>query len=110
MNSDFRGPGQGPRRPKKNIYVTRSGKTIKLHQSLGDRVKASRSARATRKAAYLSTLPKNPFKRFASRLNPKHLAQYWFSREGGLMALKILGVGIVVCFFIAVGIFAYFRK
>lgn len=110
MNSDFRGPSQGPRRPKKNIYVTKSGKQIKLHQSLGDRLKAGRSARATRKAAYLSTLPKNPLKRWAARLNPKHLARYWFSREGGLMALKIMGVGIVICFFLAVGIFAYFRK
>lgn len=116
MNDIYRGskgpngPNFGRKRPNKNVYTTKSGKSIKLHQSLGDRMKAGKSARATRKAAYLSTLPKNPWKRMAARLNPKHLAAYWFSREGGLMALKIMGVGIVVFFFIAVGVFAYFRK
>lgn len=100
----------GRRRPNKNIYTTRSGKTIKLNQSLSERMRANRNARATRKAAYLSTLPKNPVKRLLYRLQPKRLAAYWFSREGGLMALKITGIGIVVCFFVAVGVFAYFRK
>lgn len=115
MNSDFRGSNgsnQGRRRPNKNknVYTTKSGKTIKLHQSITDRLRAGRNARAGRKAAYLSTLPKDPWKRLLYRLNPKRLAKYWFSREGALMALKIMGVGIVVCFFLAVGVFAYFRK
>src|SRR5688572_14722278 len=98
MNDFYRRPDPGRRRPNKNIYTTKSGKTIKLHQSMGERLKASRNVRAARKAAYLSTLPKHPVKRFLARMNPKHLAAYWFSREGGLMALKITGVGIVVCF------------
>lgn len=110
MNDISRGPGQGRRRPNKNAYVTKSGKTIKLNQSLGERMKARRNASANRKAAYLSTLPKNPWMRVLHRLNPKQLAAYWFSREGGIMALKITGIGIVVCFFLAVGVFAYFRK
>ena len=110
MNDIYRGPGPGRRRPNKNVYTTKSGKTIKLHQSLGQRLKSGKNARATRKAAYLSTLPKEPWKRLLYRLNPKRLAAYWFSREGALMALKITGVGIVVCFFVAVGVFAYFRK
>jgi membrane peptidoglycan carboxypeptidase len=113
MNDFYRGsngPNPGRRRPNKNVYTTKSGKTIKLHQSIGDRLRAGKNSRATRKAAYLSTLPKNPWKRIAYRLNPKRLAAYWFSREGGLMALKIFGVGIVVVFFLAVGVFAYFRK
>ncbi|MDB5181773.1 MAG: hypothetical protein JWP13_536 [Candidatus Saccharibacteria bacterium] len=110
MNDIYRGSNKGRRRPNKNVYTTKSGKTIKLHQSMGQRMKASQNARAARKAAYLSTLPKDPLKRLAYRLNPKRLAAYWFSREGALMALKITGVGIVVCFFIAVGVFAYFRK
>ncbi len=116
MDKSNRGPDgsnradQSRRRPNKNVYTTKSGKQIKVNQSLGERMKASKNARAARKAAYLSTLPKNPWKRLAARLNPRHLAKYWFSREGGLMALKITGVGIVVCFFLAVGVFAYFRK
>jgi penicillin-binding protein 1A len=77
---------------------------------LSDRVKAARAARAADRATYLSTLPKGRLKRMAYRLQPKHLAAYWFSREGGIMALKIIGVAIVVGFFLTIGLFAYFRK
>ena len=94
----------------KNTFVTRSGKTIKLNRSLGERLKASRDAKARRKAEYLSSLPKEPWKRFLYRMNPKRLAKYWFSREGGIMALKIAGISFVVGFLLIVGVFAYFRK
>ncbi len=112
MNDVNRGTSgnQGRRRPNKNIYTTKSGKTIKLHQSLGERMKARKNTRATAKAAYLSTLPKNPFQRVLYRMHPKRFFAYWFSREGGIMALKVAGIGIIVCFFLAVGVFAYFRK
>jgi membrane peptidoglycan carboxypeptidase len=101
--------GQGRRRPK-NVYMTKSGKTIKLNQSLGERMKARKGAKAAAKAAYLSSLPKNPVKRFLARIHPKRFFKYWFSREGGIMALKIAGIAIIVCFFLIVGVFAYFRK
>lgn len=94
----------------KNTFTTKSGAAIKLHRSLGERIKASREARARRKAAYLATLPKNPFKRFLYRLKPRELARYWFSRDGALMALKIFGATIIICFVFIVGVFAYFRK
>jgi penicillin-binding protein 1A len=100
-----------PRRSRtKNTFVTRSGKSIKLNRNLGDRLKAGRDARAQRKAAYLSSLPKEPWKRFLYRISPRRLAKYWFSREGGIMALKIAGVTFVVGFLVVVGVFAYFRK
>lgn len=99
-------------RPRRSKYthVTRSGKSIKINQSLGDRRQASKAAKANRKAAYLSSLPAEPWKRVLYRLHPKRLYKYWFSREGGLMALKIAGICFVVGFLIVVGIFAYFRK
>ncbi|MDB5169663.1 MAG: hypothetical protein JWN82_59 [Candidatus Saccharibacteria bacterium] len=84
--------------------------SIKLNSSLSDRRKAKRQGRAAARAEYLSTLPKERWKRIAYRLQPKRVAAYWFSREGGIMALKIIGVSIVVCFFLTVGLFAYFRK
>lgn len=102
---------QRPRQSKaKNTYVTKSGKAIKLNQSLTDRVRASREAKAQRKAAYLSSLPKERWKRVLYRLHPKRLYKYWFSRDGAIMALKVAGVGIVVVFLLIVGLFAYFRK
>lgn len=100
-----------PRRSvSKNTYTTRSGKTIALNQSATQRRKAKKEAAAKRKAAYLSSLPKEPWKRVLYRLNPKRAAKYWFSREGGIMALKVLGISFVVGFVILVGVFAYFRK
>ncbi|HEX4774263.1 MAG TPA: transglycosylase domain-containing protein, partial [Candidatus Saccharimonadales bacterium] len=101
-------PGRS-RRPR-NTVTTKSGNSIKVNRSLGDRFKARQAARADSKAAYLATLPKERWKRWAFRLNPKHLAEYWFSREGGLMALKIIGACIVIGFFLTIGLFAYFRK
>lgn len=98
------------RKAAKNTYTTKSGKTIQINRSLTDRVRASREAKAQRKAVYLSTLPKEPWKRVLYRLHPKRLYKYWFSRDGGIMALKIVGVGLVVMFLLIVGLFAYFRK
>lgn len=98
------------RRASKHTVRSRSGKTIRLHQSLSDRLRGSKLARDARRATYLSTLPKNPLLRFLYRLHPKRVAQFWFSSEGALMALKVVGVGIVVVFILTIGVFAYFRK
>lgn len=103
--SDAKKPVGRQRRP-----LNGSSQSVKIHRSFGDRVKASRFARSTRKADYLSTLPKEPWKRILYRLEPQRLARYWFSREGAIMALKILGVGIVAMFLLVIGLFAYFRK
>ncbi|HZM63746.1 MAG TPA: transglycosylase domain-containing protein, partial [Candidatus Saccharimonadales bacterium] len=107
---DKRNVNRGRRRPGKGTFVTKSGATIKLHRGLTARWKAHREAKARERAAYLSTLPKNRFKRVLFRLHPKRLAKYWFSRQGAIMALKIIGIGIVVGFVLIVGLFAYFRK
>ncbi len=111
MNHKPESAGDGKkRRSAKNTFTTKSGTAIKLNRSLGERLKAGREARARRKAAYLATLPKDRFKRILYRMKPRELARYWFSRDGGIMALKIAGIGIVIGFVLVVGIFAYFRK
>jgi len=107
MNASSKGPR---RRTTKNTFTTNSGATFKVNHSFSDRVKARRDAKSRRRAMYLSTLPKNRFKRILYRLHPKRLAKYWFSREGAIMALKIVGIGIVACFILVIGVFAYFRK
>jgi len=102
---------QSPRRRRSaNTFTTKSGNSIKLNRSFSGRRAARKDARARQRALYLSTLPKNRWKRLAYRMHPQRLYHYWFSREGGIMALKILGIGIVVCFLLLVGMFAYFRK
>ncbi len=100
----------GRSRRSRNTVTTKSGNTIKVNRSIGDRAKSAKAARAADKAAYLSTLPKEPVKRFFYRLHPKRVYHYWFSREGGIMALKIVGIAIVLGFFLSIGMFAYFRK
>jgi len=105
--------GQAPRRSRraqKNVFTTKSGTDIRVNRSFSERRKARKDALARQRAARLSELPKNRFKRILYRLHPKRVVKYWFSREGAIMALKITGVGIVVCFLLLVGLFAYFRK
>lgn len=109
MNPPKRDPSVRRRRNERS-YTSRSGKTIKLNQSLSDRLHASKQARDARRAAYLSTLPKRPILRALYRMHPRRIAQYWFSRDGAIMALKVTGVGIVVIFLLTLGVFAYFRK
>ncbi len=100
---------RGRNRPR-NTITTRSGKTIKLNRSLSDRIKARKAALSADRAAYLATMPKDRWRRILFRLHPKRLAAFWFSRQGGIAALKIIGAAIVVGFFLTIGLFAYFRK
>ena len=85
-------------------------KRMNLYANLAQKHKAKKDKDARERAEYLATLPKHPVKRFFYRLHPKRLAKYWFSKRGGLMALKILGVGILLMLLLIGGMFAYFRK
>jgi len=98
------------RNPKGNTYVTKSGQTIKLNRNLIERFKAQKESMSIQRAKRLAGLPKSRIKRLMYHLQPKRMYHYWFSREGGVMALKITGIGIVAGFVLLVGAFAYFRK
>lgn len=98
-----------PRRSGRSV-TTRTGRVLKVNSSLGGRWKMMREAKSRRRAERLAGLPKSRFKRAVYRLHPRRLAAYWFSRDGGIMALKIAGIGIVVLFITTLGVFAYFRK
>ncbi|HET7827889.1 MAG TPA: transglycosylase domain-containing protein [Candidatus Saccharimonadales bacterium] len=99
-----------PPRSASRPVTTRSGKVLKVNRSLGERYNAMRQAKALRKVNRLRGLPKSRLMRFAWRLQPKRLAEYWFSRDGGIMALKVIGITIAVLFLLTLGVFAYFRK
>lgn len=105
---DKRAP-HGPRRPGKYV-TTRSGRTLKVNRSLGERWTALKESKSRRKAERMAGLPKSRFKRTLWRLHPRRLAAYWFSRDGAIMALKVTGIGILVFFIFTLGLFAYFRK
>jgi len=88
----------------------RKSKRISVYANLANKRRAKKDASSRKKAEYLATLPKHPVKRFFYRLHPKRLANYWFSKRGAKMALKIFGIAILVCLLVAGGLFAYFRK
>lgn len=101
-----------PKRPKRGgkRITTRSGRVLKVNRSLGQRWSTLREAKTLRKLNRLKGLPKSRLKRLIWRLHPKRLAAYWFSRDGGITALKITGIAILVLFVLTLGVFAFFRK
>lgn len=98
-----------PRRSGKHI-TTRSGRVLKVNRSINERWSAIKEAKSRRKVERMIGLPKSRLKRMAWRLHPKRLTAYWFSRDGGIMALKITGISIVAFFLLTLGVFAFFRK
>ena len=94
----------------KKTVTTKSGRTLKVNRSLGQRWLSLKADKAKRKVDRLRGLPKSRTKRVLWHLNPSHIKEYWFSRDGGIMALKITGIGILALFLIMLLVFAYFRK
>ncbi len=97
-------------RKSKSTFVTKSGQTIRINRSIGDKLRAKHASYAQKRAERLAGMPKGRLQRVLYRLQPKRLYRYWFSREGAIMALKLFGIGALVTFLLLVGIFAYFRK
>lgn len=97
-------------RKSRNTFVTKSGQSIKLNRSIGSKLSNWKDTWKQHKASRLAGMPKTHLKRFIYRLKPSNLYHYWFSREGAIMALKLLGIFIVVCFVLLVAAFAYLRK
>jgi membrane peptidoglycan carboxypeptidase len=113
MKNPLKGSGArkgGLHTQSRQHHITKSGNKIKLNQNMVGRIKAKRDARLQKKAAYLATLPKGRLQRTIHRMHPRRVAKYWFSREGGIMALKVAGIGALATFLFLIGVFAYFRK
>ena len=100
----------GRRKAGKNYFTTKNGNVIKVHRNILQRWVSSKDDKERRKAERKAGLPKGRVKRFFYHFQPKRMYHYWFSRDGGIMALKIIGIGIAAGFVLLVGLFAYFRK
>lgn len=85
-------------------------RSMSVYSNLTHKRKTKKDAEARKKAEYLASLPKHPVKRLLYRLHPKRVAAYWFSKKGAFMALKILGVAILLTVLTVGGLFAYYRK
>lgn len=88
----------------------RTNKALNVYSNLNSRRRSNKDYRSRRKAEYLATLPKHPVKRFVYRLHPRRFFAYWFSRQGGVMALKVGGVGILLMVLMFGALFAYYRR
>ncbi|HUP26221.1 MAG TPA: transglycosylase domain-containing protein, partial [Candidatus Limnocylindrales bacterium] len=110
QNTGGRHRGGNVGRKSKSTFVTKSGQTIKINRSIGDKIKARKALYAQKRAERMVGMPKSRVKRFFFRLHPKRLYRYWFSRDGAIMALKIFGIGTLAVFLLLIGVFAYFRK
>jgi len=88
----------------------RKSRNISVYSNLTHKRKTKKDAAARKKAEYLASLPKHPIKRALARMHPKRFWGYWFSKKGAFMALKILGVAVLLCVLSVGALFAYFRK
>ena len=102
--------GRSGSKVSKNSFVTRSGKIQKINRSFFDKLLNGKDLKAQRRAKRLATLPKGRVKRIIYHMSPKRIYHYWFSRDGVIMGLKIVGLGIVVGSLMLVGALSYFRK
>lgn len=81
-----------------------------VYSNLTSKKRARADAKSRQKAEFLATLPKSRLKRLAYRLHPKRFTAYWFSKQGALMAIKILGIGLALGIILILTVFAVFRK
>ena len=88
----------------------KSTKKVGVYTNLVNKRHSKKDATARAKAEYLASLPKHPIKRLAYRLHPQRVAQYWFSKRGAMMALKIFGVLALLVILSVGAVFAYYRK
>lgn len=88
----------------------RRSRGLSVYSNLSAHRRTKKDLTSRRKAEYLATLPKHPVKRFLHRAHPKRFFAYWLSREGGIMALKVSGVGILLLFLLFGSLFAYYRR
>ncbi len=87
-----------------------NGKRMNVYANLTHSRRRRKDQAARKRAEYLASLPKHPVKRLLYRLHPKRVAQYWFSKRGLFMALKIAGVAVLLMVVTIGALFAYYRK
>lgn len=100
--------------PKKSSAASRARKAVAkphaLYSNLSQKRKERKDHESKKRAERRAKMPKHPVKRFFYKLHPKRFWGYWFSKEGGRMALKVAGVSVLVVALFVGGLFAYFRK
>ena len=102
--------GKAERPKKSDVKKSVRRRKIKLYSNLSTKHKAKKDAAERRRAEYLATLPKDPWKRFWARLHPKRVFKWWFSWRGQKTILKCLAAFVLICIIITGGLFLYYKK
>ena len=90
--------------------VAKKTRKLSVYSNLSKRSSSKKNISTSRDSQYLASLPKFSYKRLLFHLNPRRFCAFWFSKQGAIKALKILGIfAIIMCLFVG-GLFAYFRK
>ena len=100
----------GAKSAPKKVKNTHPRRRIKLYSNLSTKHQAKKDAASRRRAEYLATLPKDPWKRFWARLHPKRVFKWWFSWRGQKTILKILAACVLILIIITGGLFLYYKK
>lgn len=82
----------------------------KINEALAKRKGLAVKDPKVHKALRLAGSPKELSKALLFRLRPENIYHYWFSREGFIMALKLLGLGIVFTSVVIGIVFIYAQK
>lgn len=95
--------------PKKSKNLKRR-KKMRLYTNLSSKHQAKKDEKSKKRAEYLATLPKDPWKRFWARLHPKRVFKWWFSWRGQKTILKVIAACILIGIIITGGLFLYYKK
>ncbi len=95
--------------PKKVNPLSRR-RRMNLYSNLSSKHKAKKDEKSKRRAEYLATLPKDPWKRFWARLHPKRVFKWWFSWRGQKTILKVLAATVLIIIIFIGGLFLYYKK
>ena len=105
----FKKPSVNKTMPKKVKTLSRR-RRLNLYSNLSNKHKAKKDERSRRRAEYLATLPKDPWKRFWARLHPKRVFKWWFSWRGQKTILKVLAATVLIIIIFIGGLFLYYKK
>ncbi len=103
-------PSPGTTRPRRPSNRYPKGRGLKLNRQVLGGWKQLRAGSSSRKLNRLRNMPNSRWRRILWRLEPVNLKDYWWSREGLLMAIKVGGIGILSLFLLTIALFAYYRK
>lgn len=100
---------KSPKRSVRSLFQKKDQK-MNLYSSLVYRSRAKKEARARKEAEELSKLPKEPVKRFFSRLHPRRVFHFIFSKKGLFFFLKASAVMFLLAVIAIGGLFLYYKK